>query len=727
MSQSNETDQTPDDGDSTPSRLEPLLSDYSYALLLESQEESLKGDGAHEVDPRYNQEDQQLDADFAYAFQLQNEAEDLQALFIQDMEKLQERRLMEISWKEANHVSTSREIDPQWIDINCLRGWLQTCDHVHGAQCYTSPGNLSASPRTRPRWLIDVCRGCIVLAGSSDRYVALSYVWGNVESIKLTKSNLSKLQCDGALRETETFLAIPRTIRDVMEFVRLLGESFLWVDCLCIVQDDEDTKHDQINSMASIYLNAYVTIIAANGWDANHGLRGIKGVSEARQLSSYNPYHPNGSVEGLQPYNSIWYTRGWTLQELVFSRRKLFFHYQTAIWECDCAVWHEASNAYLDDRPGLDHLNELKLSPWNGVFQFTPWPNFQQYAGLVWDFNKRNLSYPQDAIPAFAGITATLSRTFEGGFLCGLPEMFFGTALLWQPLSPVKRRIASTSSSVQSPLPSWSWVGWEGELDRRDWVSRYDYLSHRKTDARGIQPPVSEVLSSVVWYCGDGNEAQKRLVSNSSKRYKSISKDETKALPPGWYRDPLLGSNDTEFRHVADPKVAFRYPIPVLDPTAKPVIREPVTYLFCRTGRAWFRLGDQIDNHLDCTAVTSVIIDGSGSSIGFIRLTEVQSTGFKPWGYESTTPGSKSVTESSFCEFIAISEGGALTPPEDGIIPPGYRHKALHDSDGEDRFLHYNVLWIEWKDKIAYRKALGCISKRAWEQSSPEMINVTLG
>lgn len=721
MSRCHKTDQTSDDA--TPNGPEPSLSDYAYALLLESQEEPLEGEGALAVEPGSTQ---QLDADFAYAFQLQNEAEDLQALFIEDMEKLQERRLMEISWKEANHVSTSNEIDPHWIDVDCIRGWLQTCDHVHGAQCDASPSDLSAPLTTRPRWLIDVRRGSLVLGRPEDRYVALSYVWGNVESIKLTQSNLNEFHCDGALWETKTMLAIPRTIRDVIGLVRLLGETFLWVDCLCIVQDDEDTKHDQINSMASIYLNAYVTIIAANGWDANHGLRGIRGVSEARQLSSYNPYQANGLVEGLQPYTSIWYTRGWTLQELVFSRRKIMFHYQTALWECNCAVWHEASNAYLDDRPGYDHLNELKLSPWNGGFQLTSWPDVQQYTGLVWDFNKRHLSYPQDTILAFAGITATLSRTFEGGFLCGLPEMFFETALLWQPLSPLKRRLANPSSSTESPLPSWSWVAWEGEIDNKGWANRYDYLSYRKTHGRGLQPPVSEVLSSVAWSCGDGKEAQKRPVLNSSKRYKSSCNDETKELPIGWYRDPLLGTNDIEFRHLADPKVAFRYPIPLLDPASKPVIRTPLPYLFCRTGRAWFRLGDQVSDHYDCTTVARLIIDHNDSPVGFIRLQEVPPTSSKPWQAGTSFDGSEAA-ETIVCELIAISEGRAAILAENSIIPRNYRNDAFHQSGEQDTFLHYNVLWIEWKNGIAYRKALGCVSKKAWERSPPEMINVTLG
>jgi hypothetical protein len=47
-------------------------------------------------------------------------------------------------------------------------------------------------------------------------------------------------------------------------------EGLLWVDSLCIVQDDVESKHAQLNDMASIYANSYVTIIAAKDWDANH-------------------------------------------------------------------------------------------------------------------------------------------------------------------------------------------------------------------------------------------------------------------------------------------------------------------------------------------------------------------------------------------------------------------------------------------------------------------------
>jgi len=102
---------------------------------------------------------------------------------------------------------------------------------------------------------------------------------------------------------------IPKTIKHAIGLVDQLGLRYIWVNSLCILQDDEESKHDQIQAMAGIYANAYVTIIAGNGWDANHGLHGVQGVTEPRQLSSFLKHDFR---ENLQPYSSIWYTRGWT-------------------------------------------------------------------------------------------------------------------------------------------------------------------------------------------------------------------------------------------------------------------------------------------------------------------------------------------------------------------------------------------------------------------------------
>jgi hypothetical protein len=39
----------------------------------------------------------------------------------------------------------------------------------------------------------------------------------------------------------------------------------------------------------------------------------------------------------------------------------------------------------------------------------------------------------------------------------------------------------------------------------------------------------------------------------------------------------------------------------------------------------------------------------------------------------------------------------------------------------------YNVLWIEWKKGVAYRKGIGRVMKDIWECQALESIDLTLG
>lgn len=66
-------------------------------------------------------------------------------------------------------------------------------------------------------------------------------------------------------------------------------------------------------------------------------------------------------------------------------------------------------------------------------------------------------TYPEDILDAFAGLTSVLSLTFDGGFICGLLQMFFDPALLWQPWRPLDRRRA-----VRSPGGHLAGLGLDG-------------------------------------------------------------------------------------------------------------------------------------------------------------------------------------------------------------------------------------------------------------------------
>jgi len=77
-------------------------------------------------------------------------------------------------------------------------------------------------------------------------------------------------------------LPITNTIRGALGFVEMLEESYLWVDSLCMVQDDTDAKDAEMENMSAKFANADVTIIAQIGSNAYSGLPGLQGTSSLR-------------------------------------------------------------------------------------------------------------------------------------------------------------------------------------------------------------------------------------------------------------------------------------------------------------------------------------------------------------------------------------------------------------------------------------------------------------
>lgn len=138
----------------------------------------------------------------------------------------------------------------------------------------------------------------------------------------------------------------------------------------------------------------------------------------------------------------------------------LVFIQETVVWRCNRHETHEQ----LDDPVPLD--GDCYLHPM--VFgTIESGPALRQYGYLVQDYNKRTLSNDDDGLAAFMGVLEAITPLFAGEFTGGLPNMYFDTALLWQPNHPLKRRAAGISG--EQIVPSWSWAGWEGGLDLALW------------------------------------------------------------------------------------------------------------------------------------------------------------------------------------------------------------------------------------------------------------------
>jgi Heterokaryon incompatibility protein (HET) len=614
-----------------------------------------------------------------------------------------------------DHPGQGRILDPTIIGPQLLKAWGDRCGSLHGAKCR---GELFRylPEFNRPSMLVDVQRNCVVTASPWMRYVALSYVWGQQNWLTTRTTNLQRLSSFAALLNEPD---IPNAILDAMRAVSLLGERYLWVDSLCIVQDDEETKGANINQMWAIYAGACVTIVAAQGRDASHGLRRLPGSTWSGKL--VQQFFKVGDDEtvverifDLEPGDgpqTHWHTRAWTFQELLFSTRLLIFEKDSVRWECPSSAWFE----------------DVECQEVKGVFTHRRWqdsiaarvPDFSAYGDMVSHFNRRKLTYPEDALFAIAGITSILSRTFRDGFLCGLPELFFDIALLWQPLTTVHRRqpsTRSTSSGKAVYLPSWSWAGWQGGLDPWVWNSGKDFSKNHGQECNTSR----ETLQILQWRSNDEPRYEgSRCIRSEFGVYKSMH-NTIQQLPPGWTRhiyddtenrsSPHLGPlRDRRYfyTHDSDAAIEAWYPLPLCEPGSQPFIRSPARYLLTTThGTTLFARNFRIGNQQNRIS----LYDDNDQWVGILRLHSVDD--------------GLSLGRDGVCELVAISLGRASNSRK---YEPGLDEWELEERPVTGPFYEfYNVMWIAWDGDIAYRKGLGRVLKQAWEAANLKQVSLIL-
>ena len=159
------------------------------------------------------------------------------------------------------------------IDLSLIISWIQKCNSHSKCSMVTFRAGL---PKPSSLLFIDVHQKCLVSSSVEAKHLALSYVWGKVVTLKTTTKNIDDLRSPGALSDAKTWRTIPQTIKDAIDLTKSLDISYLWVDSLCIIQDDDYSKKSLLRAMPIIYASAYFTIIAADGENANHGLRGVR-------------------------------------------------------------------------------------------------------------------------------------------------------------------------------------------------------------------------------------------------------------------------------------------------------------------------------------------------------------------------------------------------------------------------------------------------------------------
>ncbi|PPQ98240.1 hypothetical protein CVT26_003411 [Gymnopilus dilepis] len=386
----------------------------------------------------------------------------------------------------ASKVLFSRLIREDGVDLDLVRTWIDMCKVHHGPGCNRSDrfvfGSENPVEDIISFRLVDVIDDCIVRnPPKGSIYLTLSYVWGKAEVLKSVKDNIDLLEKPGALSSPEFRDKIPRTIRDAMEVTKALGFRYIWVDSLCIVQDDDTgSKAQAIAKMDLVYSACFLTIIATG----SHADVGISGVCN-------NPRGVHQLVEEIGPnfrllanfpeYNfmqdSAYSTRAWTFQEREFTPRKLTFVGGQVSFSCGRANWEESKV----DNPTMLTRVASPLEPDLGSFSAT-----------VQSYSKLSLSFDSDIHNAFAGFMRYYKTKLDVKLVYGLPDKFFDWWLLWMPHAHHDRRQGA---------PSWSWTGWKGwswnraaswssrypdkvleALQKRTWIIWYHRIAHDSTE-----------------------------------------------------------------------------------------------------------------------------------------------------------------------------------------------------------------------------------------------------
>jgi Heterokaryon incompatibility protein (HET) len=384
------------------------------------------------------------------------------------------------------HPQHLEEPEGAQVDFDKIEGWIAECVDDPDSSCSQHYGRSRKVSGIR---LIDVKTRCLVETWSTAQFVALSYVWGSVSQLRLTLSNLPWLSRPGAFGIGEDYHDdLPLVIQDALFLVEKLGQRYLWVDSLCIVQEDCESKRQQIRHMDSIYNGAVFTIVALAASDANDRLPGVRKYTRQRpaermeteregaRLGLATRTRPLWRLINESKYNS----RGWTFQERLLSRRCLFFLQDRVVFQCRDKICSEDAFDYPSSVPAnLNPLNELPR--WQAHLAEKEWrAAFRFYTNLAIEYTRKDMTKRSDIGNAFAGITTVLESQSGWRMLSGLPDCVLDFALLWAPSGSAQRRRidARDSQAINYAFPSWSWFGWEGAID-------YDQLWMRHSIANG--------------------------------------------------------------------------------------------------------------------------------------------------------------------------------------------------------------------------------------------------
>ncbi|KAI3320937.1 heterokaryon incompatibility protein-domain-containing protein [Xylariaceae sp. AK1471] len=341
------------------------------------------------------------------------------------------------------------------------------------------------------------------------RYMALSHCWGSLKIMTLQTRGLK------AMQQGIELSCLSKTFNDAVQITRALGVRYIWIDSLCIIQDDPDDWFRESARMMDVYTNSYLTIAATAAEDGNQGLLFPRNMTTARSSlvrAAWSGFEAEtyclvdtdmwASEVDQAPLNQ----RAWVFQERFLSPRTLGFGAKQLFWECSGM---RASETFPGGLPPYIRSVDFKVSNPDALNKLYPiltkqkkqgekpvdvaalklWflkitgaqmnppragcfanenhglPNaYRQWVTIVEHYSKGLLTKESDRLIALYGVAQWMKeKLIDDQYVAGHWKRHLLNQLLWMTYPNLDKQRPTVYRA-----PSWSWASVIGKIAFRD-------------------------------------------------------------------------------------------------------------------------------------------------------------------------------------------------------------------------------------------------------------------
>lgn len=320
--------------------------------------------------------------------------------------------------------------------------------------------------------------------GRSGHYITLSHRWPNAsEMVKLETTSLE------AFKRGLVYESLPKAFKDAILVTRALGVRYIWIDSICILQDDLEDWNREAAKMGLVYSNSILTIAATGANNSNEGCFLPRKTSEVEPVMLKYPIDNSSEVGRLfltprratfdesitrGPLNR----RGWVLQELILSRRVIHYAREQMYWECQ-SVSKAEDGATFKTHSRFKQLFSFDVPPGYSYAQ----PLQNRWYNLVQNYKGRLLTKDTDMLPALSGLASEFGKHIQQKYLAGLWNVELANGLLWHARDAYLERPSTYTA------PSWSWAALNGPI-------AYQLAVRKITSAIDIQSITMKIKSA---------------------------------------------------------------------------------------------------------------------------------------------------------------------------------------------------------------------------------------